>query len=72
MKNKYQEAFEKIDNLLFQNRNYLRRDYKTLKEIVDKATPMKLLKSQIDGYRECGKCNSIIVSTNHDLPSGEE
>lgn len=38
-------------------------------ELVGKNTPMKLLKSKIDGYRECGNCGSIVVSTNYVLPN---
>lgn len=38
-------------------------------ELLDKETPMKPLKSEWDGYRLCGNCNSIIVSTNHALPN---
>lgn len=68
MKNKYQGALDylKGGNLFGELSNDA---LEGIEELVDKETPMKLLKSQFDGYRECGNCNSIIVSTNHDLPN---
>lgn len=83
MKNKYQGALDYItprlkdyrtvkeDNFELQYNNKVSNDYnaiQAIKELVRKEKPVKLLKSQIDGYRECGNCNSIIVSTNHVLP----
>lgn len=76
MKNKYQEAFgDIVDNGVsldyFNDKSVLPQDENPLfivQELVEKETPMKLLKSQFDGYRECGNCNSIVVSTNHVLP----
>lgn len=70
--NKYQEALDSFERTyrnvtLDDDLTNEKRD--TLQELVDKTTPMKPLKSEWDGYRLCGNCNSIIVSTNQTLPN---
>ena len=63
--NKYQEALNFLD---WHCEVAHTEQQDLLQELVDKETPMKLLKSQFDGYRECSNCESIVVSTNHVLP----
>lgn len=53
--NKYQVVLNWFVDLLRRD-VVAKQNAKILQELVDKETPMKLLKSQFDGYRECGNC----------------
>ena len=70
MKNKYQEAFERIKRVVVFNKNY--RDYendlKVIKELVDKETPMKKIFSEELGVTTCGSCKKYLVSSNNWIP----
>lgn len=59
MKNKYQEALDNVRKVYVESNHYDKEDIRLLQELVDKETPMKVVKWKLaQPETRCAKCGA--------------